>query len=153
MAATVGILAITDTLLPVKEETSALVTGKQKNFRGKQGNDYFVRARNQTKEYNESISLMLYSVVSQGDTLLIRLSPVFNEWKSVRVIRDNKVIYKGKGLDIYAMMIMGVFFIMTLYSFQLYFRMRKNRIAGSLVFIVIILVELIPLAIIFQMKG
>lgn len=144
-SAAFGVMAIADVLMPAGVEQSAVVTGKEKFSRARNGHDYRITAGNDTRTYSEGVSALLYSKVSDGDVLQIAASPVFGEWKSVRVIRNGRTIYQGRGMDIYAMLIMGILFVATLYSFRLYFRMASQRVAGSIVFIVIILFESIPL--------
>lgn len=147
MAATVGVLSIADVIMAPRETDEAVVTGKRKFHHAKQGTDYSVTAHSEKREYNESVSVSFHSAARKGDTLLIQLTPVFREWKSVQVVRDGRVIHRGSGVDMYAMVIMGAFFILTLYSFRLYSRMNKVRVLGSLAFIGIILFELIALAV------
>lgn len=152
IAATVGVMAVADVLIQPSADEHAAVIAKNKYYRGKQATDYKIQARGSNMVYTESVSALFYNTVRTGDTINVQVTPLFGEWKKAKVVRDGEIVYSGRGSDIYAMAIMGVFFLLTLYSFRLYFRMRNHRTAGSIVFTFIILFELIPLKIIFSQE-
>ena len=145
VAAAVGVSALADLALPPVPAEAVKVAGKERVSHGKRGDDYLVRVQGAEGSRRENVSPALFHEVQAGDSLRIERTPIWGEWRSVRLLREGRVVYESAGLDIYAMAVLGVLFILCLYAFPLYFRMRARRITGSLAFLALILFELLPL--------
>ena len=82
-------------------------------YRSRQGKDYNIEAQGRF-HYNGTVGRNFYDRVRVGDTIKVELSRFFSEWKSLELVRDGKVLARTTGVDIYAMGLFGLLFLVAL---------------------------------------
>jgi len=104
-----------DILGPANASDIAVI--KEKNIHNmKYGPSYNIKAQGDFT-YNEEIEEGFYESVEVGDTIKVRLSRFFSEWKEIEVFRGDQLILTERGSDIYAMGIFGLVFASSGLSF------------------------------------
>lgn len=133
-------LIIYDIIAPASNFDKAVITRKN-THRGRTEISYNIQAKG-NYDYNEKISKQFYDTALIGDTINVALSRFFGEWKSIELIRENKVIIKKTGMDIYYMGIFGLVFMLPLLAF-----LPKEKLFSNLLLIVFIpVLELLAIA-------
>ncbi len=133
-------LIIYDIIAPASRFDQAIITGKN-TYRRRSGIAYNIQAKGDF-EYNENVKKQFYETAKTGDTINVALSRFFGEWKSIELIRNNKVIIKNTGMDIYFMGIFGLLFLVPLLAF-----LPEEKLFSNLLLIIFIpVLELLAIA-------
>ncbi|WP_086482127.1 hypothetical protein [Oceanospirillum sanctuarii] len=119
------ILIAMDIALPYGMIDRAVVYEKYANT-SKQGSSYNIKASG-TFSYNEAVSKSFYERVEKGDILKVNLSQIFMEWKSVELIKSGNAVVVEIGTDIYYLGILGLVFLLTIFSFKPIGYIRYNK--------------------------
>lgn len=132
-------LIIYDIIAPASRFDQALITRKS-THRRRSGIAYNIQAKGNF-DYNENVKKQFYDTALIGDNINVALSRFFGEWKSLELVRDNKVIIRTTRMDIYFMGIFGLLFLVPLLAF-----LPKEKLLANLPLIIFITVlELIAI--------
>ncbi|MDT8302475.1 MAG: hypothetical protein RQ760_13405 [Sedimentisphaerales bacterium] len=124
-------LIIFDIIAPASKFDKAVITRKN-TYRTKSGINYNIQAKGKY-DYHEKVNKQFYDTAKIGDDINVALSRFFGEWKSIELIRENKVIIKTTGLGIYYMGIFGLLFLVPLLAF-----LSKEKFLSNLLLIIFI---------------
>jgi hypothetical protein len=142
-SALIALLIFVDCVVTNHEIDRAMV--KEKFVSIGSSTDYYVKAKGKYS-YSEPVSKGFYNKLNVGDDVLIRLTPLFKEWKSIELIRGGVIIAKTTGTDMYYMSIMGIALLIPLLSFK-----SEAYIRSQLALLIVIpLFEVISILIIFK---
>ena len=131
---------IYDIIIPASKFDQAVITRKN-TYRSRIGISYNIQAKG-NYDYNEKVSKQFYHTALIGDTINVALSRFFGEWKSLELIRNNKVIIKNTGRDIYYMGIFGLLFLLPLLAFL----PKESLFSKPLLIVLITILELLAIA-------
>lgn len=146
-----AIMLIYSLITPPTASISTTITGKEHKYHGvKYGHSYQLFLSGEEGRDRHLVSAALYKTVTQGDNLRVNLSRFFHEWRQVEVLRDNTPIYRINEGERILPALFALLFLAPLYSARLVSRFEKERILGSVIFILLILFELIPLGILIN---
>jgi hypothetical protein len=84
--------------------------------RVKSGTTYYIHTVGERK-LSESVPKDVHDLAQTGDTMRLKLTPVFLEWKEAVLVRDNQVLASFHGRDLYFMGLFGALFVLTLAAF------------------------------------
>jgi hypothetical protein len=130
---------IYDIIAPAAKFDQALITRKSTN-RSKSGINYNIQAKGNF-DYYEKVNKQFYNTALIGDTINVALSRFFSEWKSIELVRNDKVIIKTTGVDLYFMGMFGLLFLVPLFAF-----LPKEKLFSNLLLIIFIpVIELIAI--------
>ena len=124
-------LIIYDIIAPAAKFDQAIITRKN-TYRGRRGISYNIQAKGNF-DYYEKVKKQFYDTAKIGDTIKVALSRFFSEWKSLELIRNDKVIIKTIGMDIYFMGMFGLLFLIPLFTF-----LSKEKLFSNLLLIIFI---------------
>ena len=148
MSAFCGVMLVYSLVTPPAETISLTINGKVHKYHGvRYGHSYQLFLSGEEGRGKHLVSSALYENVTAGDRLRVNVSRFFQEWRQVEVLRGNKPIYRKNEGERVLPALFAVLFLAPLYTVRLYSRFRKERVLGSVVFLLIILFELIPLGI------
>jgi hypothetical protein len=129
-----------DLIAPASNFDQAVITRKN-TYHGRTGINYNIQAKGNF-DYNEKVSKQFYNSALIGDTINVALSRFFAEWKSIELIRNDKVIIKNTRTDIYYMGIFGLLFLVPLLAFL----PKETLFSKPLIIVCIPILELLAVA-------
>jgi hypothetical protein len=142
-SALIALLIFSDSVITGCEMDRAIVSKKYVSIAS--STEYYVAAKG-NHSYYEAVSKDFYDRLNIGDHVIIRLTPVFKEWRSIELIREGVIVAKTRGTDMYYMSMMGVALLIPLFSFK-----SETYITSQLALLITIpLFEVITLLIIFK---
>ena len=148
MSAFCGIMLIYSLLTVPTASTPLTITGKAHKYHGvRYGHSYTLFLKGEEGPDKHLVSGPLYDAVQAGDSIRVTLSRFFHEWRQVEVWRDKMPIYRFNEGERVLPALFALLFLAPLYVGRLFSRFQKERILGSVVFLLVALFELIPLGI------
>ena len=94
----VGFLALVDGILPASLIDEAVVQSKE--VQRSKGTVYNIKAQGRY-HYSESVSREFFSAARVGMKLRLSLTGIFKEWKQVEILENDRVVFTGRGRDVY----------------------------------------------------
>ena len=149
MSLACAVIIIASGLMPPSKTVFRTVTGKTSNYEWTAERHVPVLSFAGNEEPARNVSRRLYSVAQPGDELEIGLGWYFGDPHTVVVRRAGKVVARTDEMESFSMVVVAMICLIPLAAFRVFFR-RKSRAFAGLIFIVLMLVELIPLAILLQ---
>lgn len=129
LCAAIAPLILYDLVSPATETDEAIITGKSTYYyRGKTICNLEAKGR---YTYREEVSYRVYNAATVGDSLLVSLSPIFSEWKTMAVVRDGHIIISARGSDLYWMGVMGLAFLVGLAAY-----LPEHRLFANLLLVI-----------------
>ncbi len=104
-----------DIVAPSTISDQAVIQSKQK--RHQRGVKYYLKARGERFGHFEEVSKDLYDMVEPGDTIVIRMSPIFLEAKSIAFVDNGQTKAEAGGGETVAMALFAVACFSTLLPF------------------------------------
>jgi hypothetical protein len=142
-SALIALLIFSDCIVTNHEIDRAIV--KEKYISIGSSTDYYINAKGKYS-YSEPVSKAFYDKLNVGDDVVIRLTPVFKEWKSIELMRGGVLTATTTGIDVYYMSIMGIALLIPLLSFK-----SDEYIRSQIVLMIVIpLFEFISILILFK---
>jgi hypothetical protein len=123
-AAVVGGLAFCDLFLLPPQPDSAVITDKSASSGGP--GQCMIYAKGQF-DYGEAVPRAFYSICDIGDRIELSLTPVFKEWRDVRIVRDGASVARSRGTDISFLALFCVAFFIPALSFVVPSRWTNNK--------------------------
>lgn len=137
-------------LLPPSQTVFRTVAGKGMNYVWTENRHIPVLSFADGGAPARNVSHSLYSAVQAGDELEIGLGWYFGDPHTVIVRRAGKIVARTDEVESLAMVMMAMICLVPLTVFRAFFRRNRHRAFSGLIFIVLMLVELIPLGILLQ---
>lgn len=116
LSAFLTIVILGDIFLPAGTTDIAAVISKNESS-SKYGTAFYINAKG-NYNYRENVSEDFYKLASAGDKIKVYLSKNFMEWKSVELIKNDRIVAISNGSDIYYLGIFGIAFLIPLFSFS-----------------------------------
>ncbi len=104
-----------DIVAPATFSDQAVIQSKEK--RHQRGLKYYLKARGERFGHFEEVSKDLYDMVEPGDTVVIKLSPIFLEAKSIGFVENGQTRAEARGGETVAMALFAAACFSTLLPF------------------------------------
>lgn len=111
----VALLIFYDIVSPAAFSDHAIVQSKQERY--EKGRKYYLKARGERFGHFEEVGRDLYAMVKPGDSIIIKMSPIFREAKSVSFVKDGQVMAEARGGETMAMALFAIACLSTLVPF------------------------------------
>jgi len=149
LSAFCGIMLFYSLFTPPTASEQFFVTGKVQKYHGvRYGHSYTLFLKGAHGRDKHLVSRPIFETVREGDSIRVTLSRFYHEWRVVEVWRENRPIFR---FDEGERVLPGLFALLFLAPLgvmrRLYSRFRRERTLGSVVFLLLILFELVPLGI------
>jgi hypothetical protein len=142
-----ALLIFYDIVAPASFTDEAVIQSKQERYQS--GHKYHLQARGERFGHFEEVSKDLYVMVEPGDTIVIKMSPIFLEARSVTFVENGKARAESGGGEIAAMALFAVACFSTLLPFIKGISLFSR--AYSLFIILCPIVGLVSIAVLFKL--
>jgi len=108
---TLAVFIFYDLVAPLRYFDKAVVVSKQKRF--VEGVKRYIEAKGERFHYWEEVGKRVYEGLEPGDEVILGLSRVFKEVKTIRVCREGKCVTMSGGKEVLYMGIFGILCLAT----------------------------------------
>jgi len=150
MSLACAVVILASGLMPPARTVTRTVAGKQNNYQWAAERHVPVLSFAGDDKPARGVSYRLYSLVQVGDELEIALSWYFSDAQKVSVRRGGRIVATTDEMQSLSMVLVAMICLVPLTAFRAFFRRNRNRAFSGVIFIVLILLELIPLGILLQ---